>query len=87
VARFFRDSSFNPEIVHAVSTVCHDVCGTLGLFDLTDPHQNSARKMIELAETRERGPDAIRQRALASLGVAISGTASSLVQTSVLLCL
>ena len=88
VVRFLRDSSFNPEIVQSLWTAFHDACRTLGLLHRTDPlTEIRAGKTIEPAETRERDPDAVRQRALDSLGVALNGTASSLVRTSALLCL
>ena len=72
IVRFLEGSSFDPESLRVIVTAYEEARQALGLVDRNDPlTETVARKIIEVAETGERDPTVIRQRAIDNLGAII----------------
>ena len=72
IVRFLEGSSFDPESLQVIVTAYEEARQALGLVDRSDPFTETvARKIIEVAETGERDPTVIRQRAIDNLGAII----------------
>ena len=72
IVRLLKGSSFDPESLQVIVTAYEEARQALGLVDRSDPiTETVARKIIEVAETGERDPKVIRQRAIDSLGAII----------------
>jgi len=70
IYRLLQNSAFEPGLIQVMTTAYEDTCRVLGLADRTDPlTELVAKKIIEIAQTGERDPAALRQRALGELGV------------------
>jgi hypothetical protein len=69
--RLIERGSFDPETIKVMSSAFDKACLELGLVDRTDPlTELLARKIIEAAQTGERDPHRIQQRAMDNLGAA-----------------
>ena len=70
ITPFLKDVAFDPESMRAMDLAFDQVCG-----QMRDRGQPSvvlevlARRIVEIAETGERDPDRIAQRALIALGL------------------
>jgi len=68
IARFVQSTAFGPEQVKALTIAFDGACQTLGLVDRDDPMiETVAMAILGVAQCGARGPDQIRQRALAIL--------------------
>jgi hypothetical protein len=69
IVELLKRQSFDAETIAVIAAAFDDACRELGLSDRRDPiTETLAVKIIEVAQTGEREPGAISQRAIASLG-------------------
>ena len=69
IYRIFRERVFEPEAVICMARAYEGALVALRLTDRQDPFTEIvAKKIIEIAETGERDPDRLRERALEELG-------------------
>jgi hypothetical protein len=69
IVRFLQNSAFDPEAIRVLTAAFEKACKDLGLVDRTDPlTELLAKRIIEAAQTGERDPARIEQRALEGLG-------------------
>lgn len=70
IYRLLQRSAFNPEDIDRLVTAFEDSLRALKLADRSDPlTETIAKKLIEIAQTGERDPRRLRQRALAALNL------------------
>lgn len=68
IYRLLQQSAFGPEEIDRLVTAFEDSLRALKLADRSDPlTETIAKKLIEIAQTGERDPRLIRQRAFAAL--------------------
>jgi hypothetical protein len=68
--RLLQNSPFGPDEIERMTTAYADALRVLGLVDRTDGiTEIVAKKVIEIAQTGERDPLRIRERAIEDLGV------------------
>lgn len=68
IYRLLQQSAFNPEDIDRLVAAYEDSLRALKLTDRSDPLTESiAKKLIELAQTGERDPRRLRQRAFEAL--------------------
>ena len=68
IYRLLQQSAFNPEDIDRLVAAYEDSLRALKLTDRSDPLTESiAKKLIELAQTGERDPRLLRQRAFEAL--------------------
>ena len=69
VYRLLQNRAFEPEAILIMEAAYQGACRALSLVDRSDPlTEMVAKKIIEIAQTGERSPERIRQRALTELG-------------------
>jgi hypothetical protein len=70
IYRLLQNSAFDPEAIKVMTDAYEEACRTLMLSERrTDPlTEMVARKIIEVAQTGERDPNALCKRALKELG-------------------
>jgi hypothetical protein len=74
VTRLLQNTAFDPETIRVISDVFEKALIDLGLTDRTDPlAELLAKKIIEAAQTGERDPLRIYQRAIDSLSATTPG--------------
>jgi hypothetical protein len=70
IYRIFKTIPFEPEAIVFMSAAYEDALRALKLTDRQDPiTELVARKIIQVAQTGEKDPIRIRERALKSLGI------------------
>jgi hypothetical protein len=70
IYRLLQNAAFEPAAIQVMTAAYEDACRVLRLADRTDPlTELVAKKIIEIAQTGERDPIRLRQRALGDLGV------------------
>lgn len=70
VYRLLQNSAFGPDEIERITTAYEDALRVLRLANRADPiTEIVAKKIIEVAQTGERSPIRIRERALNELGV------------------
>ena len=69
IYRIFKERAFEPEAVICMARAYESALLALRLTDRQDPlTEIVAKKIIEIAETGERDPDRLRDRALEKIG-------------------
>jgi hypothetical protein len=69
IYRIFKELAFQPEAVICMARAYESALLALRLTDRQDPlNEIIAKKIIEIAETGERDPDRLRDRALEEIG-------------------
>jgi hypothetical protein len=69
IYRIFKERVFEPEAVISTARAYESALVTLKLSDRQDPFTEIvARKIVEIAETGERDPNRLRDRALEAIG-------------------
>ena len=68
IVRLLQEAAFAPERVQAITAAYEETCKLLLLTDREDPLLNLvAKKVFEIAQSGERDPDLISQRAVKEL--------------------
>jgi hypothetical protein len=68
IYRLLQKSAFGPEEIERMTTAYEDALRVLGLTDRADPlTEILAKKIIEIAQTGERDPAKIRDKAVAAI--------------------
>jgi hypothetical protein len=69
IYRLFKECAFEPDAVICMARAYESALLALRLTDRQDPlTEIVAKKIIEIAETGERDPDRLRDRALEEIG-------------------
>ena len=69
ITPFLKSRVYDPEVTKAMGIAFEKACRTLGLALTSDPATEAVAKVIiDLAETGERDPELLYQRAIAHFG-------------------